>query len=128
LVDGRQFETATVKRFLRTGRWPQRPNRRNQTRLNGPRRASERRAADKRLLALMAKRPKAGVRQLAAALNLTHPCVSRRIMRLKALGLVIHDETGWTIETQPAQCAPWVLSVSNYTRRETHEEAGRRFG
>jgi hypothetical protein len=118
LVANRQFETSVVKAFLKTGCWPMRPNRHNWTRRNGPRTAKARKVADDKVMRLMAKKPLIGVRQLAHALNLTHPTVSRRIMRMKELGLVDHGPNGWEVETaQSAQCAPWVSSVSKYLRQ-----------
>jgi hypothetical protein len=55
--------------------------------------------------------------------------VSRRVTRLKALGLVDHVEGRWAFETpKPPKGGPWVRPVNLYARRETTEGDGMRFG
>jgi hypothetical protein len=132
LVAGRQLETAAVKMFLATGRWPRRPNKRNGDRNGGRRNGAlspaERRGADARLMALMRKRPNAGVRQLAGEIGMTHSCVSRRLTRLKTLGAVDHDGGGWTVEAPAQPNQPWIRGIDAFMRRDTSDGAPARFG
>jgi hypothetical protein len=59
------------------------------------------------------------VTELAAALKLTHPTVSRRIAKLKATGRVDHGPNGWEVETQVApKCPSWLKPIDLYARRE----------
>jgi hypothetical protein len=127
LVAGRQFDTTAVVQLLKTGQWPSVPNPRNASRRNGPRTKEARRIADEKLFALMRERPKAGLRQLAALLGVTHPVLSRRIQRLKTKGLAERSDEGWEV-TAPVKCAKWVLPLSAYQRQETLQAAGARFG
>jgi hypothetical protein len=41
-----------------------------------------------------------------------HPVLSRRITRLKALGLVSREAGAWDAP-EPARCAPWVRSTAD---------------
>jgi hypothetical protein len=112
LVAGRQFETAAVKSYLKTGSW-------SPPRLQGRRKgggyvsANDNRAADARLMALMAEQPEAGVRQLAAMLGVSHPAISRRIGKLKAIGMASRDDGQWLVDAPnvKTQCDPWVPSL-----------------
>jgi hypothetical protein len=131
VIDGVQFqfETSKVKTFLRTGNWSRRPNRRNPSGQNGPRTAADRRRADDKLLRLMARRPKATVCELAEAFKVTHPVLSRRIHRLKEMGLVSHGPAGWEVELLAApKCTPWLRPLADYNvRTETSMCDGRRY-
>jgi hypothetical protein len=116
LVDGRQFETASVRQYLATGAWPSLSQRRKG---GGYVTRVDRKLADDRLKALMIERPRAGVRELAATLGLSHPCVSRRIRLLKMAGLVDRVDGAWTIEEPvAARCRPWLQPLTIRQRGE----------
>jgi hypothetical protein len=116
LVGGRQFETAAVRRYLATGTWRPLPKRRTGKAACS---LADRRAADDKLMALMREQPRAGVRQLARALGLSHSCVSRRITRLKAAGRVDRVDERWAIDEPVAtRCAPWVPALQVRERGE----------
>jgi hypothetical protein len=116
LVAGRQFETEAVRRYLEIGEWRPLPKRRTG---KGACSAADRKRADERLLALMADEPGFGVRALARALGLTHPCVSRRITRLKQIGMVSRDDDRWQVERPTvARCASWVPALKVRERGE----------
>jgi hypothetical protein len=51
--------------------------------------------------------PQAGVREVAKALGVTHPVVSRRIAKLKACGLASVTDDGTWDAPKLAQCPPW---------------------
>jgi hypothetical protein len=104
------------------------PNPRNASRRNGPRTKEARRIADEKLFAMMRERPKAGVRQLALALGISHPVLSRRIAKLKERGLIEIGDNGTWEPPQPSQCSPWLKPVTAYARHETYSGAGARFG
>jgi hypothetical protein len=99
-----------VKGYLKTGVWASRPNKRNGRTGNITKAARE--ASDVRLMALMAERPKARVIELAAALGVSHPCVSRRATRLKMAGLVSLGPSGWVVsdllDGKPYAVTPWL--------------------
>jgi hypothetical protein len=87
-----------------------------------------RKPADHRLMAMMRSQPEAGVRQLAAMVGVSHPCVSRRIARLKALGMVDHDGGAWAVEAPAAPTVPWMRGIGDFVRHVSHEGAPARFG
>jgi hypothetical protein len=81
--------------------------------------------ADDRPLALMRERPEAGVRELAQALGLAHPSVSRRIARLKLACAVERIDGRWTFE-RPAPKIVWVRPINEFLRsplRGANDEA-----
>jgi hypothetical protein len=126
LVAGRQFETAAVKDYLQTGSM-------SPPRLQGRRKGGgyvSREAcklADDRLLALIAERPTAGVRALAQGLGMSHPAISRRLARLKAMGVVDRVGGRWRLEA-PRACPPWVPPLRVKMQREDADTSLRRFG
>jgi hypothetical protein len=109
-----RFDRERVRTFLKTGHWPRLPARKKGGGYCSP---AANRAADDRLLMLMRERPEAGVRALAQVLGLSHPAVSRRIARLKTLGLVARVDGAWVIE-EPVKlfAPPWVRPISSYGR------------
>jgi hypothetical protein len=78
----------------------------------------ERRAADARLIALMAVRPMASIRELARALSMDHAAVSRRAARLRMTDAIDRVGGVWVVmEPEPARaCEPWVRHISTYVR------------
>jgi hypothetical protein len=104
----RRVEAALVTRFLATGTWPPPSNRRCGKRPT----AEGSRIADAKLIELMAKHPTLGVRQLARTLNVTHPGVSRRITRLKEVGVVSRIDGAWVVDLPVVgHCQSWLASA-----------------
>jgi len=128
LTAGRQLETAAVREYLSTGQWPCRPNRRNRERKRGAETKAAREAADHRLVTLMRQRPGAGVRELAALIGMSHPCVSRRVARLKLLGMIDHDSGLWSIEAPFTPRTVWVRPISAFVKPREEHWTVQRFG
>jgi hypothetical protein len=118
-----QFDSERVKAFLSIGQWRPLPKRRKG---GGYVSRDDNRAADAKLMTLMAERPTAGVRELAQALGVSHPAVSRRIGRLKAMGLVRCNGAGWEVGISDPNhtCAPWVKPISCYGRSLADDHGG----
>jgi hypothetical protein len=62
--------------------------------------------------------PEAGVRRLGALLGISHPAISRRVSKLRRLGLVAHGPNGWEVEalSPPPASAQWVRPIGAYGR------------
>jgi hypothetical protein len=105
----RRVDVGKVKTFLTTGRWPKLPKRRNAV---GARTPAASKIVDSKIIQAMRERPGAGVRELAQALKMAHPSVSRRIVKLKMLGVVDHDEQGWVIEAPHRPTTVWIKPLA----------------
>jgi hypothetical protein len=116
---GRRLETAQAKAFLANPEagWPARPNRRNGRTGNISKAA--RKAADEKLTRLVVRRPKANVRQLAAALGIASSAVSRRFGRLKRAGVPFTPEERELIDGHPSLPPggeQWIKPIDAYVR------------
>jgi hypothetical protein len=101
-----QFDAERVKQYLSTGRWRPLPKRRKG---GGYVSKEANQLADQRLLAVVAEFPTLGVRKLAELVGVSHPCISRRISRLKQVGIVARVDGEWQVERPVAtQCERWV--------------------
>jgi len=80
--------------------------------------------ADDRLIAAMRENSHAGVCELAELLGLSCPDVSRRIARLKALGVVDYvDDAGWSRSRSRRRMRPEIRPIHCYDR--VSEQAAR---